>query len=367
MRFLLGILLVGHVLAATPELMIDYVNWRGHRATRHVIARELVWGSTEWHREAQWLLRAYDVEKESERQFAVKDIRSWSCLQEGRPSSPAGEESLEKLLHVRREEIVQSGIEVDWKLDLLEQLSAFDLGRYLLFHRGLNGYWIDYLITAKSKKPFKYPLEEMICHRAPTVCARQERFAIFQAQLEARVQPGMRVASVPSGLMGELFTAKLPSEIELWGVDLDFESLLLGCQRASKTSLGEKTHFYFSDAWDLTWKEEVDLLLSNGVNIGEPDEQRIIALYNRFFEALKPGGTLMTSFFTPRECWRVERFDPVDLYLEQLIFADVVQMAPCAFFSCEKMEEFLMKAGFTDVQFLQDEAGIMPIAVAFRP
>lgn len=57
---------------------IDYTNHRGERATRQIIPRHMWWGNSKYHPEAQWLLDAFDVEKQAERTFAMKDIHSWS-------------------------------------------------------------------------------------------------------------------------------------------------------------------------------------------------------------------------------------------------------------------------------------------------
>ena len=54
-----------------------YTNYRGETATRFIRPIEIFFGSTEWHPERQWLLRAFDFEKQAERSFAMKEIRSW--------------------------------------------------------------------------------------------------------------------------------------------------------------------------------------------------------------------------------------------------------------------------------------------------
>jgi predicted DNA-binding transcriptional regulator YafY len=37
----------------------------------------LRFGHTTWHRQDQWLLIAYDLDKEAIRDFAMKDIKEW--------------------------------------------------------------------------------------------------------------------------------------------------------------------------------------------------------------------------------------------------------------------------------------------------
>jgi predicted DNA-binding transcriptional regulator YafY len=58
-------------------VFIDYTNHRGERAWRSVTPISIRFGSTEWHPEAQWLLRAYTVDRGAEREFAMKDIHAW--------------------------------------------------------------------------------------------------------------------------------------------------------------------------------------------------------------------------------------------------------------------------------------------------
>ena len=56
---------------------IVYTNWKGITALRHIIPKGIFFGSTEWHTEEQWLLNAFDVDKQADRAFALKDIKSW--------------------------------------------------------------------------------------------------------------------------------------------------------------------------------------------------------------------------------------------------------------------------------------------------
>ena len=62
---------------ASQAVTIDYTNWRGERSVRRVVPWEMRWGSNEWHKAEQWLLRAYDIEKKDTREFAMSGIHSW--------------------------------------------------------------------------------------------------------------------------------------------------------------------------------------------------------------------------------------------------------------------------------------------------
>lgn len=62
---------------AKRQVKIVYTNWKSETAERTIVPIEIWFGSTEWHQEEQWLLKALDIEKEAERDFAVKDIQQW--------------------------------------------------------------------------------------------------------------------------------------------------------------------------------------------------------------------------------------------------------------------------------------------------
>lgn len=56
---------------------IDYVNWQRVRSKRLIRPVRLYFGSTEYHHESQWLLEAFDQDKQAGRTFAMKDILKW--------------------------------------------------------------------------------------------------------------------------------------------------------------------------------------------------------------------------------------------------------------------------------------------------
>lgn len=62
-----------------PEkaVRILYTNYRGETDLRSIVPKGIFYGSTEWHKESQWLLEAFDIQKDADRHFAMKDIRAW--------------------------------------------------------------------------------------------------------------------------------------------------------------------------------------------------------------------------------------------------------------------------------------------------
>lgn len=56
---------------------IVYTNYKGKTAVRKIIPKDILFGHNEWHTEDQWLMIAYDLGKEADRTFAIKDIKAW--------------------------------------------------------------------------------------------------------------------------------------------------------------------------------------------------------------------------------------------------------------------------------------------------
>lgn len=66
-------------------LKFTYRNHRGEVGERRVIPNGLVFGSTQWHPEMQWLLRGFDLDRNDDRDFAIFDIIAFvpSKVEEG--------------------------------------------------------------------------------------------------------------------------------------------------------------------------------------------------------------------------------------------------------------------------------------------
>ena len=64
-------------MAENQTISIVYTNYRGETALRRIIPKRIYFGKTEWHPESQWLLEAFDHDKDADRTFALKDIRCW--------------------------------------------------------------------------------------------------------------------------------------------------------------------------------------------------------------------------------------------------------------------------------------------------
>lgn len=56
-------------------LTFTYTNWKGATDLRTVVPNRIWFGVTEYHPEPQWFLTAFDVDKQAERDFALKDCQ----------------------------------------------------------------------------------------------------------------------------------------------------------------------------------------------------------------------------------------------------------------------------------------------------
>lgn len=56
------------------KIAFDYVNWQGVQGHRRAKIEKVMFGSTEYHPEAEWLMEAWDLDKEAVRFFAMKDM-----------------------------------------------------------------------------------------------------------------------------------------------------------------------------------------------------------------------------------------------------------------------------------------------------
>jgi len=64
-------------MSEAKSVRIVYTNYKGETDIRRILPKEIIFGSNEWHKEDQWLLLAYDQDKQADRTFAMKDIRAW--------------------------------------------------------------------------------------------------------------------------------------------------------------------------------------------------------------------------------------------------------------------------------------------------
>ncbi len=272
---------------------------------------------------------------------------------------------------------------VEQRLDYLQQLSEFDFGRFLIINQGINGFWTHYMLTypwfgkkngLNNNGDMMSDMESFILS-SPILLATQQRFEIFLQQNQTAVKNGAVLASAPCGLLGELLYLDYDGidDITLVGLDYDPDALHDAKQLAEKKGIQQFVENQQADAWQLDTENRFDLLSSNGLNIYEPDDDKVTDLYRQFYNALKPGGKLVTSYVTPPptvtdHCeWKMEKIDPDDLLMQKAIFVDTIQGKWQCFRSTETSQQQLTDAGFEQLTFLPDRAHIFPTVTAIKP
>ncbi|HVE43769.1 MAG TPA: class I SAM-dependent methyltransferase [Gammaproteobacteria bacterium] len=273
-------------------------------------------------------------------------------------------------------------VSVEQQLALLEQLSQLEFGRFLLQNQGINGYWTHYMLTypwvhQKPEGQIINPygdIENFMLTAAPTMLATQQRFRIFLEQNQLQVREDAKLACVPCGVMSELLYLDYQgiSTIELVGIDYDVGALSEAKKLADEKKLSSFLTLEQGDAWHLGIENAFDLISSNGLNIYEPDPEKVKGLFAEFYAALKPGGKLVTSFLTPppgmtEVCeWDMRKINQQHALFQQIIFADIIQLKCRYFQSSREVASQLESIGYRDITFFYDEARLFPTVVAFK-
>lgn len=260
---------------------------------------------------------------------------------------------------------------VSRQLELLNELASFPLGQFLLQHGGIDGYWTHYIITYPEDQKKVSSLEEFVLTKLPFVLATQERYQIFMQEIQKLLKNHMHLASIPCGLMGELLSLDYSQvkDIRLTGIDLDDETIGKAKEYAKEKGFGHKLEFHQKDAWKMEDNAVFDLISSSGLNIYETNEERVIELYRRFFNALQPQGVLVTSFLTyppnfgVKSEWKISEISLEAALIQKILLFDLVESRFQGFRSSKEMEKILHQAGFKEVQMIYDKARIFPTVV----
>lgn len=291
---------------------------------------------------------------------------------------------LEEVLESIRIRIKQAGdkqyVSVARQLQILDELAAFEFGRFMIQNRGWNGYWTHYVLTYPEKgrkkglgyngKPLT-KMENFLLNKAPSILATQERYRHFLAQNQQAVQEGAVLACVPCGLMGELLNLDYSAvrDFRLVGIDIDQDALDGARALAQKLKLDRNIKLLQKDGWNLGLKNEFDLISSNGLNIYEAELDKVTELYHQFYLALKPGGKLVTSFlaYPPShekcEC-DLAKINAEAAQMERIILADIVNSKGLCFSTYSQVDEQLSSVGFKNIRFIDDTVRLFPTVLA---
>lgn len=272
------------------------------------------------------------------------------------------------------------------QIDLLDQLASFEFGKYLIANRALNAKWTQYMVShpqhgritglnSEGKRFSK--CESWMLDRCPIILATQERFFNFQRILQSNVREGISMASMPCGLMDDLLGLNYYGikDFKLTGVDIDDVAIDSAKENAVHNHLSDKCEFIQEDIWSLTHNNQFDVITSNGLNIYEPDEDRISDFYRRIHRALKSGGILVTSLLTPppslsekgKSSWDAKQISQDDLRLQKVFMAYILDVRwQAAYMSEDRMVNILEEIGFKDVRVIYDRQRLFPTVIASK-
>lgn len=135
------------------------------------------------------------------------------------------------------------------------------------------------------------------------------------------------------GLMNDLLTLDYTGadDFALVGADLDLDTLEQAQSNASRLLLQGHCEFLEMNAWELADSNAFDAIVCSGLTSYQPCNDLVVDLYNRFYEALKPGRLLITNYVTPpptltKDCeWRTDEVSSRGLLPAKLIFSDLLQ------------------------------------------
>ena len=69
-----------NISAPKTTVTFTYRNYRGEISVRLMRPIMVAFGANGFHPEPQWLLHGWDINRDAERTFAMKDISDWAAI-----------------------------------------------------------------------------------------------------------------------------------------------------------------------------------------------------------------------------------------------------------------------------------------------
>lgn len=240
-------------------------------------------------------------------------------------------------------------------LAFLEDIISFPLGRYLLEHKKLSGYWLDFLLSPPSHYVSVNSLEESFLWKFPSILGMRESVQNIKKIIEQNLQDGISIASFPCGLMSELLTLNYTriKKFSLCGIDEDFQSIVLASELAEKNNLSSVVSFFQDHSLECT---NLFHVIVNKVSLFDSQPERF---YEHYYEKLYPKGLLLTYFstfspsFSSSSPWNPKSFKTHSSKLEEVIFQNVLGIRwenSCKTY--DEVAENLNKFGFKNIEFI---------------
>ena len=279
------------------------------------------------------------------------------------------------------ERIVSRGdlpyVSVHEQLKVLEEFSKTSLGRHIILTGGANGLWTDYMISYPWRKGIHAGsmltmsrLEYYVVFECLSVLAQRELFLRSQQVAQEHVKEGAVLVSLPCGVMRDLLELDFSKvkDINLIGIDIDREAVEAAKKLADQRNV-DQVNFLMEDAWELRLSKEADFLSSIGLNVYESNRDRVVALYGRVYEALKPQGVFFTGVLTyPPGFEKQSDWSPSlkkeQIAMDKILIEDVLDLEFQNYRTLEEIKEDFNRAGFKDVMIYPDKNCIFPAVIA---
>jgi ubiquinone/menaquinone biosynthesis C-methylase UbiE len=261
------------------------------------------------------------------------------------------------------------------KLKVLDELISFPLGRFLVENRGLDAKWSDYITRPEyniANKNSLKSLEQSILFEFPIFKAMQENLKICQQIIQKNLFENIKIASLACGVMADILTLDYSkiSKVNITGIDLDYESIILAHKLSQKHKLELETQFIQADAWKINFTQEYHLVVSNSINNYISNQDKMINLYTKIHKSLKDGGLLISNFQTAspfideKSTWNMNLIDPSIINKQMLILDELVKVRFNNFKTLDEIANILEKSGFREIEFIFDTLKVMPLIIA---
>ncbi|WP_119328934.1 class I SAM-dependent methyltransferase [Cysteiniphilum halobium] len=262
-------------------------------------------------------------------------------------------------------------------LEIFNELKKSALGRFLIEHRGVNGYWTDVMVNfpnykSDQKENINY-YDQLLLENFPAVKATQERFGFFKQVIQAEINKGaLNILAAPCGLLPEFFDIKDKhiTDIKIDALDFDGKVSVEISKKYHNHVLENAYQFIQQDIFSFKEKDKYDLVVSNGLNIYIQAADKVKTLYQVFYNAMKNEGILLTSFLTPpptctaESPWNMNEIDFEWLMKQKTLFKDILDVKWNCYMTEDEFIGLLREIGFSNIQLTWDKQRMFPTVVA---
>lgn len=252
-------------------------------------------------------------------------------------------------------------------VELITQLTEFELGKKMLLSCGLTSPLVDY-ICHYDQSPTSHPLENWLLSRSPRLSAARERYNITQRLVQTILKSNMTIGVMPCNVISKVAELDYSNvkNLTIIGYDRDVAGLVHAEKQMEQLVQQGKVNLFLlkQNIWLLDDRNQHDLILSTRLTVLESDDQKIVQLLKRLFAALKTGGHLILSFFTPSPMVDIENSPWRGIYADDLlkelcIFKDILDFHPAARTE-DNMKALLHEAGFEALEIYPDKHWVYP-------